>query len=155
MSIKVYLDSSVVGGCFEDIFREASNRLFTEFLQGKKLALISDLLLLEMEEAPKSVQEKLHSIPAQFIIRISLSKEAIELADAYLKEGIVAEKSISDARHIALASVERADVLVSWNFKHIVNLGRIRQYQAVNLIRGYPLIEIRTPAEVIDATTKD
>jgi len=150
MLLRVYLDTSVVGGCFDAQFQAASNQLFAEFSQGKKIAIISDLLLLEMEEAPAEVKAKLASIPGIHQRRVFLGMEAIELAAAYLKEGIVAESSLSDARHIAIASVERADVLVSWNFAHIVNLGRIRQYQAVNLLMGYPPLEIRSPKEVLN-----
>jgi len=66
-----------------------------------------------------------------------------------LKDGVVAESSISDARHIAIASVERVDVLVSWNFKHIVNINRIHLLNSVNIKLGYPLLEIRSPREVL------
>jgi hypothetical protein len=155
MILRVYLDSSIVGGCFDEEFQYPSNALFEEFKRGLKIALISDLLLLELEEAPARVREKLEGIPPRFRQDIGISEEAIELSEAYLKEGIVAERSLSDARHIAIATVEKADVLVSWNFKHIVNLGRIRRYQAVNLLKGYFPIEIRTPAEVINAFTED
>jgi hypothetical protein len=55
----------------------------------------------------------------------------------------------ADAQHIAIATVARVDVLVSWNFRHIVNLQRIRGYNSVNLRMGYPMIEIRTPREVL------
>ena len=150
MATRIYLDTSVIGGCFDPEFEQASNQLFADFNRGQKIALISDLLLLEMEEAPAFVKAKLQAIPDEFMIRISLTAEAVSLAEAYLKAGIVAQKSLSDARHIAIATVERADVLVSWNFAHIVNLGRIRQYQAINLIRGYPALEMRTPREVLD-----
>lgn len=55
----------------------------------------------------------------------------------------------ADAQHIAIATVARVDVLVSWNFKHIVNLQRIYGYNSVNLRQGFPMIEIRTPREVL------
>ena len=77
------------------------------------------------------------------------SPEAETLAEAYLSHGIVGPGSRSDALHVALATMGRVDVLVSWNFKHIVNLGRIRLFNAVNLELGYGLIEIRTPKEVV------
>ena len=50
--------------------------------------------------------------------------------------------------HIALATLARVDALVSWNFKHIVNLHRIRGFNGVNLMRGYGTLEIRSPREV-------
>ncbi len=55
-------------------------------------------------------------------------------------------------QHIAVATLGRVDVVVSWNFKHIVNLNRIRLYNSVNLKLGYPMIEIRSPREVLDET---
>jgi hypothetical protein len=67
----------------------------------------------------------------------------------YLAHGIVGPGSHSDALHVALATIGRVDVLVSWNFKHMVNLGRIRLFNPVNLEQGYGLVEIRTPKEVL------
>jgi hypothetical protein len=79
---------------------------------------------------------------------LALSREAEDLAAAYIEEGAIAAGMRADSLHIALATVARVDVLVSWNFKHIVNLKRIHAYNAVNLKRGYPLLEIRSPHEV-------
>jgi hypothetical protein len=74
----------------------------------------------------------------------------IDLADSYMKRNIVTTKYYADALHIAIATVLGVDVLVSWNFKHIVNLNKIKLFNSVNLQEGYPLIEIRTPKEVIN-----
>ena len=75
--------------------------------------------------------------------------EARELAEAYIVAEVITAKMRADAQHIAIATVARVDVLVSWNFKHIVNLPRIHGYNSVNLRRGYPILEIRTPREVL------
>lgn len=147
---RIYIDTSVIGGCFDKEYEIPSKQLWNEFRAGKKFALLSDLLRLELEEAPVRVRRWLNDLPADFIEDISLDEEAIGLANAYLQDGAVAESSLSDARHIAMATIARADVLVSWNFKHIVNLNRIRRFNAVNLKLGYPLIEIRSPSEVLD-----
>ena len=72
------------------------------------------------------------------------------LADKYIQDKVVGRTSREDCIHIALATLHRADVLISWNFKHIVNLIRIRGYNSVNLKTGYPTIEIRSPKELID-----
>ncbi len=69
--------------------------------------------------------------------------------DRNIKDGAVGKNSHEDALHIAIATIHRVDVLVSWNFKHIVNLDRIRKYNAVNLMNGYPMIEIRNPREIL------
>lgn len=87
-------------------------------------------------------------VPEAHLELLALSFEAEELAAAYIEDGAIGTRMRADALHIALASVARVDVLVSWNFKHIVNLKRIHAYNAVNLKKGYPLLEIRTPLEV-------
>jgi len=146
---RIYVDTSVIGGCFDDEFKVYSKLLFEEFISGKKRIVVSDEVLFELEGAPENVKEVLSGIPDGVIEYIFLNEESIALADAYLKEGVVAESSLSDARHMAIATIERVDVLVSWNFKHIVNLNRIHFLNAVNLKLGYPFLEIRSPMEVI------
>lgn len=80
---------------------------------------------------------------------LQLDAEARELAEAYISAAVLPSRMRADAQHIAIATVGRVDVLVSWNFKHIVNLERIHGYNSVNLRKGYPMIEIRTPWEVL------
>src|SRR5438093_5932547 len=133
---RIYIDTSVIGGCFDKEYEKPSKQLWEEFLAGKKFALISDLLQLELEEAPTKVRQLLNELPTDFVEYISLDEEAIGLANAYLQDGAVVESSLSDARHMAMAIIARADVLVSWNFKHIVNLNRIRRFNAVNMKLG-------------------
>jgi hypothetical protein len=74
----------------------------------------------------------------------------LDLADIYIRENVVGKTSREDCIHIALATIFKADVLFSWNFKHIVNLNRIRGYNSVNLKSGYPIIEIRSPLDLIE-----
>lgn len=95
------------------------------------------------------MQAVLKTLPAEFVETVALGEEALGLADGYLLEGVLGAKHVIDARHIAIASVERVDVLASWNFKHIVNLERIHGFNGVNLKRGYPVLEIRSPREVL------
>ena len=146
---RIYVDTSVIGGCFDDEFKTYSNQLFEEFMSGKKRIIISDIVLFELEGAPENVREVLNRISGDNVEYVFLNEESIALANTYLKEGVIAESSISDARHIEIATIERVDVLVSWNFKHIVNLNRIHLLNSVNLKLGYPLLEIRSPLEVI------
>ena len=146
---RIYVDTSVIGGCFDNEFEKYSNQLFEEFISGEKRLVISDLVLFELEGAPEDVKDVLHGIPQGSIEYVFLNEESLSLAGTYLKEDVIAENSIADARHIAIATIERVDVLVSWNFKHIVNLNRIHLVNSVNLKLGYPLIEIRSPLEVI------
>ena len=146
---RIYVDTSVIGGCFDNEFEEYSNQLFEEFIKGEKKLVISDLVLFELEGAPENVKEVLNKVTEDNIEYVFINEESLSLANAYLKEGVIAENSLSDARHIAIASMERVDVLVSWNFKHIVNLNRIHLINSVNLKLGYPILEIRSPMEVL------
>jgi hypothetical protein len=148
MRLRVYADTSVIGGCLDPEFREASARLVQLFKSGRAILVLSDLTQLELEEAPKTVRAVLDLVPEAFREYIELTEEASDLARRYVQEGVLAESKWVDAQHIALATVARVDVLVSWNFRHIVNLERIRGYNSVNLKAGYPLLEIRTPREV-------
>ena len=75
--------------------------------------------------------------------------EASELADAYISGNVLTNNMRADAQHIAAATVARVDVLVGWNLEHIVNLERIHGYNSVKLRRGYPMIAIRTPRELV------
>jgi hypothetical protein len=139
----------VIGGCVDEEFKEDSVQLFDEFVKGRKTLVISDVLLFELEGAPKEVREVLKKVPTENIEYVFLKEESITLANTYIEEGAVAEKSLSDARHIAIATVERVDVVVSWNFKPIVNINRIHLLNSVNLKLGYPILDIRIPKEVL------
>ena len=123
--------------------------MFEEFIKGERKLVISDLVLFELEGAPENVKEVLNKVTENNIEYVFINEESVTLTNAYLKEGVIAENSLSDARHIAIATVERVDVLVSWNFKHIVNLNRIHLINSVNLKLGYPILEIRSPMEVL------
>jgi hypothetical protein len=148
MKPRIYTDTSIMGGCEDDEFREPSRRLLEAFVSGDLMLVLSELTLRELEAAPEGVRMVLGRVPQAHIEPLSLSSEAEELAAAYIEDGAIGARMRADALHIALATVARVDVLVSWNFKHIVNLKRIHAYNAVNLKKGYPLLEIRTPREV-------
>ena len=145
----VYVDTSVIGGCFDEEFEEWSILLFQEFLYGKKVMMLSDLTLQELELAKFKVREKVKEIPQNQISNIFVNDEVIHLAEKYIEEGALTIKSYNDALHIALATLNNADVLSSWNFKHIVNLDRIKFYNSINLRLGYKIIEIRSPREIL------
>ena len=78
-----------------------------------------------------------------------ISKEALELQSHYVASGVVTEKSLDDALHVAIATVSACDLIVSWNFKHIVHFDKIPKYNAVNVLNGYGQIGIYSPLEVI------
>ena len=147
--MKIYTDTSVIGGCFDIEFKEWSDALFQEFVTGTQLIMISDLTLQELELARDEIRNKVIEIPDENRIIIGVGDEVIQLAEKYISEGALTNKSFNDALHIALATIYNCDVLASWNFKHIVNLERIRLYNSINFRLGYKMIEIRTPREII------
>lgn len=147
--LTVYVDASVVGGCEDKEFAETTVKLWKKFITGEYLAVLSEHTLRELQGAPDKVRQRLLDIPEIYQIVLLDTPESFALADAYLTHGIVGAGSRADALHVALATVGRVDVLVSWNFKHVVNFGRIRLFNAVNLEQGYGLIEIRSPQEVL------
>mgnify|MGYP001221603025 FL=1 len=107
------------------------------------------MLELELSRAPKNVRELLYKFTPDKFERVYLTEESVKLADAYISEKVVGKISLEDCRHIALATINRVDVLASWNFKHIVNLDRIKGYNSVNIKLGYPIIEIRSPKDLL------
>lgn len=147
--LHVYVDASVVGGCEDPEYAEASLALWHLFIKGAFMLALSEHTLRELQGAPDAVRARLLEIPEAHQIVLADTPEADALADAYLAHGIVGPGSRSDALHVALATIGRVDVLVSWNFRHIVNLSRIRLFNGVNLEQGYGLVEIRTPREVL------
>jgi predicted nucleic acid-binding protein len=151
MKPRVYIDTSVIGGYFDDEFSKWSKKLIEQILLGEIIALISDITIDEIIDAPKNVQSILEKIlNSKNRELLTADEESRELADAYIIEGAVSEKFYEDALHIVLATIHTATVLTSWNFKHIVNLSRIRQYNSVNIKKGYSFVEIRSPRDIIN-----
>ncbi len=146
---RVYIDTSVIGGYLDEEFKDASTMLVGRFKRGELGAVISEITKLELKKAPSDVQGVLKEIPEENIEYVELTDEATTLAKGYVSDGVLDENKIADAQHIAIATVHNVDLIVSWNFKHIVNINKIRGFNAVNLKMGYPLIDIRSPQEVI------
>ena len=150
MRQRIYIDTSIVGGYFDQEFKEATIKLFERFENNKIIFVVSDLLDLELINAPIHVRELLLKYSADKFERIEFTEDAIKLADTYILDKVVGRTSLEDCRHIALATIYKVDVLASWNFKHIVNLDRIKGYNSVNLRLGFSMIEIRSPKDLIN-----
>ena len=150
MKLRIYIDTSIVGGYFDEEFSEATKGLFERLENKEVVFVISDLLDLELTGAPLNVRELLYNFSADKFERVQLTEEAIQLADKYIAEKVVGKTSLEDCRHIALATINRVDVLASWNFKHIVNLDKIKGYNSVNYRLGYAMIEIRSPKDLVN-----
>ena len=148
-SKRVYIDTSVVGGCLDAEFRDASLELFERFRTRRMIAVVSDLLHYELKPAPAAVRDVLAAIPIAYREEVLITAEAHALTRHYISAGVIGRGNLTDAQHIETATVHSADVLASWNFKHIVNVQRIHGYNSVNVREGRPTLEIRTPAEVL------
>jgi len=152
---RVYLDTSVLGGCFDTEFATWSNGLVTDFRNKALYPVLSTIVATELQDAPSPVQavyEELVTLGAEIL---SVTEPAIELATVYQQRGILTPKFYTDGLHIALATVAEVDIVVSWNFKHIVHFDKIRFFNAVNLERGYKPVSIHSPREVTYYGTHD
>lgn len=145
---RVYIDNSVIGGLHDAEFAESTEKLFHEFRMGLYIPVISNITFEEIKGAPGAVIQTLDNIALISDI-VEVTEEAVTLSSVYLKEGRFSRRQFTDTLHIAVATVNRTDILVSWNFRDIVNLNKIVIYNSVNLKLGYPLIEIRNPREII------
>jgi predicted nucleic acid-binding protein len=148
MRLRVYIDTSVIGGCLDEEFAEDSLRLFESARVGTLSLLVSDVVLRELEDAPPEVQRLLESLPESAVDRVPLTEEVLRLRDAYVARGIVGPKWLDDATHVAAATVAGVDAIVSWNFQHIVRLDKIKAYNEVNRASGYGVLTIVSPKEV-------
>ena len=146
---KVYIDTSVLGGYFDKEFDIATRRFFDEVKRGEYNVVISNVTEGELLNAPERVKSLLNFLGIDYEV-IKLTDDVVSLALEYIKENVVGQTSYDDCLHIAIATVSRLDLLVSWNFKHIVNIKRIRGYNGINIKNGYPSIEIRSPKDLID-----
>lgn len=146
--MRLYLDTSVYGGYFDPEFEKWTRPLFQRIMAGEHMLLRSPLVDIELQGAPIHVRNLMTEIPPSSVEHIETGKEVDDLALEYVKAKVVGETSFTDCQHIALATLKHADVLISWNFKHIVNVPRIRGYNSVNMRFGLGLLEIRTPIEL-------
>lgn len=149
--LRVYADTSAIGGCEDDEFRVESRRLFEGFRNGQAILVLSELTLRELADAPGTVRAVIGAVPGGNTEMLEVSDDAERLAAAYVDSGALEPSQGADALHVALASLARVDVLASWNFRHMVSLWRIRAYNDVNRRLGCPALDIRTPKEVNDA----
>jgi hypothetical protein len=144
----IYVDTSVIGGCCDPEFQEWSNGLLGDFQAGKFLLFLSELTDAEIDDAPLAVRDVYRQFRNCSEEILVLNSEVVELAAVYLSRGILAERYQDDARHIAMATIAAVDLVVSWNFKHIVHFDKIQKFNAVNLEMGYKPIMIYSPREV-------
>lgn len=147
--LRVYADTSVFGGCFANEFKTESVRFFEEVRQGRFVLVVSNVTLDELELAPDEVRAILAELPTEQVEIVRTSPESDGLKNAYLEATVVGPASTNDAAHIAVATIYDVDLVLSWNFKHIVHFEKIGGYEGVNSLRGYRSPKIYSPREVV------
>jgi len=151
---KIYLETTLFNFFFADDAPEKKQdtiKLFQEIKNGKYIPYTSDAVLEELEKASQEKFEQMFSLISQYsIVTLQVTEEARRLANIYVKEGIIPEKYPTDALHIALATVNDLDYIISYNFRHIVKLKTITMTESVNIRENYKRIGIFSPTEVID-----
>lgn len=145
---RLYLDTSVIGECFDPEFATDSRRVIDAILDGKARLLYSEVLEAELLNAPEPVRRLFADLSDKNRERVVFSQEIESLARQYVSCGVVTDAWIEDCRHVAAATVVRADAIVSWNFRHIVKFDKIKGYNQVNLLKGYGVLTIVSPKEV-------
>ena len=154
MTIRVYADTSVYGGAFEDEFQDASNRFFDDVRSGRFQLITSPIVEDEVAFAPQSVRQLFDEM-LRYAEAVGINGDVIKLQTAYLKADVVSRRWAADALHVALASVWRCSLLVSWNFRHIVHFQKIPLYNAINTLQGHVQIGIFSPLEVLHYESED
>jgi predicted nucleic acid-binding protein len=144
---RVYIDTSVFGGYFDEEFAHHTIPLFERLRNHEFTLLYSVVTQDELENAPVNVRDLVKTLRSEWTEYLDVTDDAIELAIEYIAQKVVGQTSYADCLHIALATVHKADFLISWNFKHSVNVERIRGYNAINMKNGYKQLEIRSPRE--------
>ncbi len=145
MRQRIYIDTSVIGGYYDEEFETPTRMLFERIADREFDVYFSEVNDAELTNAPDRVKEVKGLIPADCFRYVEMTDEVRELALKYIEEGALGKASRNDAYHIAIASANRIDCLISWNFKHIVNYDKMRMFNAVNMLHGYPTITIYSP----------
>jgi len=145
---RVYADTSVFGGVYDDEFKQPSQTFFEQVKNGRFILVISAVVQDEMVAAPSAVRGFFEEMLGLAEIA-DITESALDLRDAYLQARILTPKYSDDALHVALATVAGCPLIVSWNFQHIVHFQKIPLYNAINTLKGYQQIAIFSPREVI------
>lgn len=149
-AIRIYADTSVYGGVFDDEFSGVSKLFFDQVHSGRFTLVTSDVVSQELQIAPMKVQELFREFLLGSEI-VEITDDALKLQQAYIEAGIVPQKSYGDAMHVALSTISNCEGIISWNFAHIVHFQKIPMYNAVNILHGYKTIFIHSPLEVVSS----
>ena len=154
IKLKIYIDTSVFGGIFDiedpvrvDVTKQVLNILR---IREKYIPYISNIVIEETEKAPPKIKQKLKKIVEDTKCEIFYeSDECIELVDEFMKQKVIPKKSRDDARHVAVATVNNVDIILTWNCRHLANIENKRMINSISIMLGYKQIDIVTPLEVV------
>jgi predicted nucleic acid-binding protein len=144
-----YLDTSFIGGLLDKEFAEESGRVMGLIEEGLLRACVSTVVTAELLRAPRRVVEMYATRVSSVVPVVEVSDDVESLLAAYFEHGAAKRSAVNDARHIAAATVFSCDLVVSWNFKDLVNIRSQRAFEAVNLLMGFRPVRIVSPMEVI------
>ena len=151
----LYLDTSVIGGYYDAEWMQDTRELWRQAKEGKWKLVTSVITERELLAAPPAVRALFDETFPSADVLLAATDEADDLAQEYLKASVVSERYADDAMHVAICTVHRISFLVSWNFRHLVNVQREAGFNAVNLLQGYPMLSIVNPKEIIYGLTND
>lgn len=146
----IYLDTSIFGGLHDEEFKDFTEPLFERIKKSEFEIIYSNVTEMELENAPDQIKATVALLPKNSTKYVKSDIESVNLAKRYIDERVVGSTSYADCLHIALATIHNANILISWNFKHIVNVVRIVGYNSVNIAEGYKPIDIRSPRELMN-----
>jgi predicted nucleic acid-binding protein len=151
--IKLYLETSFISAAIDDRNPEKKKytlRLIDEIMHDGYEAFISRITIVEINKSDPVTLHKLIEVVRKISPQeLTIDVEVQSLAEKYIKAGVVPAKYDADAVHIAVASVYDLDVIVSWNFEHIVKFKTKRDVMGINVLNGYREIDIYSPLEVV------
>ena len=146
---RYYLDTSVWVGINQDRVKFDTQLFFKMMLDSQSVCLYSEIVEYEMADKSKVARNFFKFWPGARE-KVKKTSDVLKLADTYISLNVVDKKHRSDCIHIAAATIQGADVLVSWNFKHIVHVDKAKEYNFINMGLGYPMLEIRSPIQEVE-----
>lgn len=153
--LKIYLDTSVISYLMQDDVPEKmadTLKLWEMFKQGKYDVYLSTVTLQEISDCSEPKRSKLFEYLGQIeYIPIEITDNMSDIAQQLIDMGILTQKSYDDCQHIASAVIRGCDCIISWNFKHIVNIKTIRGVRAITNLKGYKPIEILNPSVLLES----
>jgi len=152
--LRVYLDTSVISHLDQQDspeYMQITKKFWEELKQGKYNVYISSTVITELNKCKEPKRSRLLEYMSQIeLTRVEINRQVLELAQRYVNEYIIPSRFFDDAVHIAVASINECDILVSWNFKHIVRYKTIQGVNAINKLMGYREIQLVSPLMMLE-----